>query len=136
LSSESGDREKSRRSFSVAARIESFRHAFRGIASLLRSEHNAWLHCLATLLAIVLGLVFGISREEWLAIVLAIVLVWTAEAINTAIEALCDVVSPERDPRIKKTKDIAAGAVLFSAFGALGVGLLIFAPRLFSLIES
>ena len=136
LSSESGNRPGSRRPFSVAARIESFRPAFSGITSLLRSEHNAWIHLVATVLAIVLGLAFGIRRDEWLAIVLAIALVWTAEAVNTAIEALCDVVSPGHDPRIKKAKDVAAGAVLFSAFGALGVGLLVFVPRLLALIES
>jgi diacylglycerol kinase (ATP) len=106
------------------------------MASLLRSEHNAWIHLAATILAIVLGLAFGIGREEWVAIVLAIALVWTAEAVNTAIEALCDVVSPDHDPRIKRAKDVAAGAVLFSAFGALGVGLLVFLPRLLAMAGS
>jgi len=135
MSSESGRRPKAHRAFSVAARVESFRYAFSGIASLLRSEHNAWIHGVATALAIALGLAFGISRHEWLGVVLAIALVWTAEAVNTAIEALCDAVSSDHDPRIKKAKDVGAGAVLLSALGALGVGFLVFVPHLLAWIE-
>lgn len=120
--------------FSVRARVSSFGHAFRGIALLLRGEHNSWIHALATLAAVILGFALGIDRDEWLAIVLAIALVWTAEGFNTATETLCDVVSPARDPRIKKVKDVAAGAVLLAALGALAVGLVVFVPRLLLLI--
>jgi diacylglycerol kinase (ATP) len=134
LNFESGQRLNSGKAFSFSARIDSFRCAFSGIASLIRSEHNAWIHGTATVLAVVLGLVFGISREEWLAIVLAIALVWVTEAMNTAFEALCDAVSPDHDLGIKKAKDVAAGAVLLSALGALGVGLLVFVPRLLAWI--
>ena len=136
LNSESGDPEESRESFSVAARMESFRHAFSGIAGLFRSEHNAWIHFVATVAAIVLAWVFRVDRSEWMAIVLAIALVWAAEAVNTAVEVLCDILSPNHDPRIKRVKDLAAGAVLLSALGALGVGLLVFVPRLLTVIGS
>ena len=122
--------------FSVVRRIESVRHASSGLARVIRSEHNAWLHGVATLLVIICGWGFGIDRGEWLAVVLAVAIVWTAESFNTAIETLCDVVSPERDPRIKKAKDISAGAVLVSAIGAFVIGVLIFVPRLLSLIGS
>ena len=118
--------------FSLGARLRSFGHAFRGIASLLRSEHNAWIHALAMVSVVLLAFAFRIDRGEWLALSLAIALVWTAEALNTSIETLSDVVSPEYDPRIKRVKDVAAGGVLCSAIGALVVGLVIFAPRLWS----
>jgi diacylglycerol kinase (ATP) len=116
--------------FSLAARAESFRHAFRGVGSVLASQHNAWIHLLATVGVCGAGLVFGISRLEWCAIVLAIVTVWMAEALNTAFELLCDVASPEFHPLVQKGKDAAAGAVLLSAVGAAVVGLLVFVPYL------
>ena len=118
------------KAFSLSLRIESFGHAFRGVAIVLRSEHNAWIHALATLGAISLGFVLTIERGEWLIVSLAIALVWTAEILNTAIEKLCDVVSPEHHPGVKQVKDIAAGGVLVSAVGALIVAILIFGPRL------
>ena len=125
----SGSKEK----FSAPARIESFRHALRGVAGVVRTEHNAWIHVCATMLAIGLGFSLEIGRGEWLAVLLAIILVWAAEIFNTAIEMLCDVVSPGYDTRIKGVKDTAAGAVLICALGAVAVGLLVFGPRLLSL---
>ncbi len=116
--------------FSLAARLESFRHAFRGVGALLASQHNARIHLLATVCACGLGLWFGISLLEWCAIVVAIVMVWTAEALNTAFEFLCDVASPEFHPLIQKGKDVAAGAVLLCAVGAAVIGLLVFVPHL------
>jgi diacylglycerol kinase (ATP) len=127
---ESEARSKQRGSFSLRARSESFGHAFRGILSLIRSEHNARIHALATLLVIAFGIGLEIGRGEWLAVVLALALVWSAEAMNTAIEAVCDLISPDHDPRVKTAKDAAAGAVLLSSIGALIVGVLVFAPRL------
>ena len=134
LSPDAGPGSKAHRTFSLRDRIESFRHALRGFAQLLRSEPNAWIHAFATFLAISMGFALGISRGEWLAVVLAMALVWSAEALNTAIEALCDVVSPDHDPRIRIAKDAAACAVLLSALGALVVGLLVFVPRLLLLL--
>ena len=118
------------RPFSLRARLESFGHALRGVVIVLRSEHNAWIHALATLAAIALGFALKNDRGEWLAVSLAIALVWTAEILNTALEALCDVVSPEHHPGVKEVKDIAAGAVLVSAVGALIVAILVFGARL------
>jgi diacylglycerol kinase (ATP) len=116
--------------FSLRARLESFGHAFRGIASVVRSQHNAWIHALATWAVIALGFALKIDRGEWLAVSLAIALVWTAEILNTAIETLCDVVSPEHHPGVKEVKDMAAGAVLVSAVAALIVAILVFGARL------
>jgi len=120
--------------FSISARLQSVLHASHGISNLLQSEHNARIHVGATLLVVLAGWVFGIDRGEWIAVVLAMTLVWMAEAFNTAIETLGDVVCPEEDSRIKKAKDVAAGSVLISAIGALAVGCLVFVPRLFSIL--
>jgi diacylglycerol kinase (ATP) len=103
-------------------------YAGRGIWTLLESQHNAWIHALATLLVVSLGLGLQIARLEWAALVLAMVAVWTAEAFNTALEFLSDAASAEFHPLIGKAKDVAAGAVLICALGALAVGLLVFAP--------
>jgi len=116
--------------FSVASRLESFRCAFRGVGTLLASQHNARIHLLATVCVCGLGFLIGISRLEWCALAVAIVMVWTAEALNTAFEFLCDVASPEFHPLIQKAKDVAAAAVLLSAAGAAVIGLIVFVPHL------
>jgi diacylglycerol kinase (ATP) len=121
------------RAFSFTGRIRSFRHAFAGLRLMLASQHNAWIHAVATLLVVGLGAALGLPRGDWCWIVIAIVSVWTAEALNTALELLCDVASPEFHPRVKQAKDVAAGAVLVSALGAVAIGLLVFLPRLLAL---
>ena len=103
---------------------------------MLRSEENARLHALATLCVVGAGLATGLSQNEWLAIALSVGLVWSLEAANTALETLCDVVSPDKDRRIGKAKDIAAGAVLIGAITALIIAALIFGPRLFTIIKA
>jgi diacylglycerol kinase (ATP) len=123
------------RNFSPAARIASFGHALRGLAALVATQHNAWIHAAATLAACALAALLGISAGEWVAVVLAISSVWTAEAMNTAFESLCDVASPDHHPLVRRAKDVAAGAVLVSATGAATVGLIVFAPRLLHLVR-
>jgi diacylglycerol kinase (ATP) len=120
----------SARQFSFTGRLRSFTHAFRGLGMMLRSQHNAWVHLAATIAVISAGFVVGLSRAEWCWIVLAIVGVWTAEALNTAFEFLCDVASPQFHPMVKHAKDVAAGAVLIGALGAVTIGLLLFVPHL------
>ena len=119
--------------FTARARIASVRYALRGVWVMLATQHNAWIHAIATAGAVGLGFALRLSRIEWLAVVLAIIAVWTAEALNTAFESLCNVASPEIHPLVERAKDIAAGAVLISALGALAVALLVFWPRLVSL---
>lgn len=116
--------------FSVAARARSFRYAARGVLALLRSQHNAWIHAAASAAVVGLGFFVGLSRLEWCLVVLAMTAVWTAEAVNTAFEALCDVASPEPHPVVERAKDVAAGAVLLAAVGAAVVGVLVFGPHL------
>ena len=115
--------------FTFSGRIRSMRYAVRGIALMLRSQHNAWVHAAATLGVLAAGLLFGLSAGEWVAVALAIVAVWVAEALNTAFELLCDVASPAFHPRVEQAKDVAAGAVLIAAAGAVVVGLVVFGPR-------
>ena len=118
------------RAFTFTGRIRSFTHALHGIAMTLRSQHNAWVHAVATIVAIIASIALGISRTEWCLITFAIAGVWVAEAMNTAFEFLCDVASPEFHPTVKQAKDVAAGAVLISAIAAVAIGLLVFGPRL------
>lgn len=97
---------------------------------MLKTQRHARLHAFATAAVVAAGFVFGLSFTEWVGVVLAIVAVWMAEALNTALEFLADVASPEFHPLIRHAKDVAAAAVLISAVGAVVVGLLVFGPRL------
>lgn len=116
--------------FTFRKRMKSFRYAFRGIYLLVRYEHNAWIHCAITTCVLAAGFLAGLSRIEWVAIVLCIGMVFAAEALNSSIEALADRVSPAYDEAIRRTKDLAAGAVLILAITSAAIGLLIFIPKL------
>jgi diacylglycerol kinase (ATP) len=96
---------------------------------MVASQHNARLHAVATVVVTGAGALVGLSWPEWCWIVLAIVSVWTAEALNTAFEFLTDVASPTFHPIAGKAKDVAAGAVLLAAGGAVVIGALVFFRR-------
>ena len=119
----------------LTGRLRSFGHAFRGLAILLRTQHNARIHALATILVVAVGALLRISPAEWALIALAIVCVWVAEALNTSIEFLVDLASPERHPLAAKAKDVAAGAVLIAAIGSVIVAVLVFGPPVLRLLE-
>ena len=104
--------------------------AFDGIIDLIKSENNAKIHVVSTIVVIIVGLKLQFLAIEWLWISLAIAGVWVAELINTAIEKLTDLVSPEINPIAKKVKDYAAGAVLVMAIWAIFVFCLISLPHL------
>jgi diacylglycerol kinase len=114
-------------------RLKSFAYALQGMIHLVRTQPNARLHLLAAFLVCALAVYFDLGRSEWLWITVAIVLVWSAEAFNTALEQLADALHPERDPGIGRAKDIAAAAVLIAALGAAVIGMLIFMPHLASM---
>lgn len=97
---------------------------------MIRSQHNAWLHAVATVGVVGAGLFFRLAPTEWCVVVLAMAAVWTAEALNTAFEFLADVASPEFHPLVERSKDVAAGAVLLSALAAAVVGGIVFYPYL------
>ena len=109
-------------------RVASFGHAVRGVGTALLSEVHLRFHALATVVVIGLGFYCGIGRLEWAVMALAVAAVWSAELMNTAIESLTDLASPAYHPLAGKAKDVAAGAVLLAALGALVVGALIFVP--------
>jgi diacylglycerol kinase (ATP) len=103
---------------------------------MLKTQQNAWIHLGVTIGVLIAGFLFGVSASEWCWLVLAIIAVWSTEALNTAFELLADVASPEFHPLVKKAKDVAAGAVLISAIGAVAIGLIILGPYLLELINN
>lgn len=111
-------------------RIDSFGFAFKGIFDLFRSQPNAKIHLLAAFCVVVAGFYFQISTTEWCLCILSIFGVPAAEAFNTAIEYLTDLVSPDYHVLAGKAKDAAAGAVLLTAIGAALIGILIFLPKI------
>lgn len=110
--------------------IKGFEFAFKGLRYAFLTQINFRFHTAAAFLAIVLGIYYKIDRSEWLWIGTAILLVLVIELLNTSIEVLVNLVSPEYNPQAGIIKDIAAAAVLVTAIFALGVGLAIFIPRM------
>ena len=123
------------RAFQFTGRIRSFRDAIAGIFRMIRSQHNAWIHAIATAGVIVGGLFFQLSRGEWCWIVLAISTVWTAESLNTAVEFLADAASPKFHPIVRDAKDVAAGAVLITASASVVIGAIIFLPHVIAMFS-
>ncbi|MFR9619946.1 MAG: diacylglycerol kinase family protein [Rikenellaceae bacterium] len=123
------------RKFSIGKRLASFGFAWQGIVALVRDEHNARIHLVAAVVASAMGFWLNISSMEWVAIVGCIGLVIAAEAMNSAVEAVCDRVSPEKHELIKKAKDCGAAAVLIVSISAAIVGSIVFIPRLLMLIN-
>lgn len=116
--------------FSIRKRLRSFQYAFSGMATLLRDEHNSRIHVFAMVCAIAAGFLLRISPTEWCVVALCCGAVLTAEAMNSAVEAIADLVSPEFHPLVKKAKDVAAAGVLMTAIAAATAGLIIFLPKL------
>ena len=119
--------------FSYKKRLQSFGFAFNGLKILLREEHNARIHVVASVCAVFAGFLFDISACEWLAVVFAVGFVIALEIVNSAIENMADFVSPDRHDMIKKIKDLAAAGVLVSAITAIIIGLIVFLPKLLAL---
>ena len=114
----------------ILSRIAAFGHAFRGWGHVLHTQHNAWIHSMVAILVFILGLWLNLPARDWAVLVLAIAMVFTAEFINTAIEAVVDLASPVHHPLGKVGKDVGAGAVLVAALAAILIGLLILGPPL------
>jgi len=115
--------------FSFEKRARSFRYAWRGLVRVVSTQHNARIHVIATVLVVLAGVVAGVSRHDWALLVLAMVAVWSAEALNTAVEALGDAVSLDRHELVGVAKDVAAGAVLVTAVGSVVIAGLVFWPH-------
>ena len=110
------------------SRLDSLRHALRGLALVLRTQRNAWIHAAVSALVIGVGLWLRISTHDWADLLLAIGLVWMAEFLNTALEAVVDLASPAAHPLARAGKDIGAAAVVIAALTAAGVGGMILGP--------
>ncbi|AHF15444.1 diacylglycerol kinase family protein [Niabella soli] len=110
--------------------LRSFGYAFNGLREAVRSELNFRIHLFAAVLIILVCRFLGVSKIEWLLVIICISTVMALELINTAIEKLCDFVSPEKRPAIKIIKDLSAAAVLIAAIGALLIGMFIVLPKI------
>lgn len=111
-------------------RLLSFKYAWQGITFLFKHETNAKIHFIAAIAVVIAGFLFSITKLEWCVVLMCVGGVFMAEAFNTAIEKLCDKVSPKQDPLIKIAKDVAAGAVLLFVISSIIVGLIIFLPHI------
>lgn len=117
------------------SRIASIRHALRGLAVVLRAQRNAWIHAAASLLVMSLAVWLQLEARDWAALLLAIGLVWMAELLNTALEAVVDLASPDAHPLARAGKDVGAAAVLLAAATSAAVGLAILGPPLWQRLD-
>ena len=122
------------RKFSLGSRLRSFRYAFSGLRALLFHEHNSRIHFTAAILAVAMGFILHISLVEWSILVGIIALVVVVEILNSAIERLADHVSPQYSPVIKMVKDYCAAAVLIASIAAVVIGMIMFLPKLLTLL--
>lgn len=113
---------------------KSFGYAFEGIFNTIRRERNMQIHCMAACLVVIFGFFLRISKEEWITCLILFGMVMSLECVNTAMEAVVDLVTTERKPLAKKAKDAAAGAVLIAAIAAAIIGIWIFLPKLVHVI--
>ena len=121
-------------SFSIKKRVKSFSYAFAGLKVLFKEEHNSWIHTVAVICAIIAGIVLRISVMEWIAVIIVIGMVITAEIINTSLERTADFIKAERDDRKRDIKDLGAAAVLVCAITAAIIGIIIFLPKIIVLL--
>jgi diacylglycerol kinase (ATP) len=116
-------------------RARSFRYAFSGWWYVIRTQRNAWIHALVSIAVLIVGIWLRISAHDWAVIVLAIAMVWTAEFVNTALEAVVDLASPQQHFLARVGKDVGAAAVLIAAVASFIIGLLILGPPLFQRLQ-
>lgn len=118
------------------SRGRSFQYAFSGWWYVIRTQRNAWIHAIVSLSVILVGLWLGLDPHEWAVIILAIAMVWTAEFINTALEAVVDLTSPQQHYLARVGKDVGAAAVLIAAISSALIGLLILGPPLWERLRT
>lgn len=121
---------KGSKKISFRDRSKSLVYAFNGLKILFKEEHNARIHCIITIIIITAGFLLNISNTEWLIVCVLVALVFSLEIMNSAIENLCDHITPQRNNTIKKIKDLAAAAVLVASAISIICGAIIFLPKL------
>ncbi len=114
----------------LVSRARSFRYAFAGWWFVIRTQRNAWIHAVISVLVVLAGIWLNLPTRDWAAIVIAIAMVWTAEFLNTALEAVVDLASPQQHELARVGKDVGAAAVLIAAGSSAVIGLLILGPPL------
>jgi diacylglycerol kinase (ATP) len=117
-------------------RIKSFGFALKGIKNLVQTQENAQIHLFAIVLVTIVGFLLKIDKSEWCTVIIAFTMVLAAEGLNTAIEFVVDLVSPDYHPLAGKAKDVAAAAVLITAVGAVLIGCIIFLPKIMGLFQN
>lgn len=120
----------------LPSRLTSLRHALRGLGHAMRTQRNAWIHSAVSFVVVVLAIWLALPARDWAVLILTIAVVFTAEFINTAIEAVVDLATSEHHPLAKVSKDVGAAAVLVAAVAAVLIGLLILGPPLLAKISS
>ena len=120
----------------IHSRVLSFRNAIRGWWFVIRTQKNAWIHAVITVLVIVVGLTLKLPIRDWAVLLVTISTVWTAEFLNSALEAVVDLASPDQHPLARVGKDVGAAAVLISALAAILVGFMILGPPLWSNVQA
>ena len=119
----------------IKSRLQSFRYAFSGWWYVIRTQRNAWIHAIVSVLVIGIGLWLRLNPLEWAVIILAIAMVWTAEFLNTALEAVVDLASPQQHYLARVGKDVGAAGVLIAATSSALIGLLILVPLLWERVK-
>lgn len=119
----------------LRSRAQSFRYAFEGWWHVIRTQKNAWIHAVISIAVILAGFWLQLSPQDWAVIILAIGMVWAAEFFNTALEAIIDLISPEKNHLAKTSKDVGAAAVLIAAGASVIIGLLILGPPLWQKLK-
>ena len=120
----------------IRSRVLSFGHACRGWWYVIRTQKNAWIHAVVTILVILMGLFLKLPIRDWAVLFVTISTVWTAEFLNSALEAVVDLASPDQHPLAKVGKDVGAAAVLIAALASVVVGLMIMGPPLWSYLQN
>lgn len=120
----------------LKTRAQSFRFAFVGWWYVIRTQRNAWIHAMVSIAVIAVSIWLQLSAQNWALIIIAIAMVWTAEFINTALEAIVDLASPEQHELAKVGKDVGASAVLIAAGSAAIIGFLIIGPPLWNRLNT
>ncbi len=120
----------------IKSRLHSFKNAFVGWWHVIRTQQNAWIHALATVFAILIAFWLQITLQKWAVLILTIAMVWTAEFLNTALEIVVDLASPDLHPLARVGKDVGAAAVLIAAASAVVIGFLLFGPAFWQKIQA
>jgi len=114
----------------IKSRLNSLKHAAVGWWHVIKTQQNAWIHALATVLVIIIAGWLELPLRDWAVLLVTITMVWAAEFLNTALEIVVDLASPSLHPLAKAGKDVGAAAVLIAAMAAVAIGILLLGPPL------